>query len=167
MTYSAPQFTTSLRDVAVDEGERVHLEAKVEPAADPSLKVEWFFNGKSIAASSRVNYICQFGYVALEMLGTTLSDAGQYTVELRNEKGKVSSSARLTVRPRKEVEAEVLARQQTLRHTETHVQQQKKVELEPLPSPPEFVKKLQDLSPQAEGSSVHLEAQVRSLGNFN
>jgi titin len=158
--YSAPQFTTSLHDVAVNEGERARLEARVEPAADPSLKVDWYFNGQPITASSRVNYICQFGYVSLEMLGTTMSDAGQYTVELRNESGKVSSSARLTVRPKKELEPEVLARQQTLRHTETHVQQQRKVESEPLPSPPEFVKKLHDLQPQAEGSSVHLEAQV-------
>jgi len=160
--YSAPLFTTPLKDVAVNEGERARFEARVEPAADPSLRVEWLFNGKVVAASSRVNAVCQFGYVSLEMLGTAQTDAGQYTVELKNDAGQAVSAAKLTVRPRKELDSEMLARQQTLRHTETHVQQQRKVESEPLPSPPEFVKKLQDQQGQPEGGNVHLEAQVRT-----
>ncbi len=41
----------ALRDVAVAEGEQAHFEAKVGPVGDPSMVVEWYFNGTLIAAS--------------------------------------------------------------------------------------------------------------------
>jgi hypothetical protein len=44
----------ALRDVAVAEGERAHFEAKVGPVGDPSMVVEWYFNGTLIAASKAV-----------------------------------------------------------------------------------------------------------------
>jgi hypothetical protein len=49
--YPAPQLLTPLRDVVVAEGERAHFEAKVGPVGDPSMVVEWYFNGTLIAAS--------------------------------------------------------------------------------------------------------------------
>ena len=49
--YSAPQFLTPLRDLTVNEGEKAHFDAKVGPVGDPSMKVEWFFNGQLITAS--------------------------------------------------------------------------------------------------------------------
>ncbi len=42
---------TPLRDVTVNEGERARFEAKISPVGDPSMRVEWFFNGTSVAAS--------------------------------------------------------------------------------------------------------------------
>lgn len=30
------------------EGERVHIECRVEPVGDPTLTLEWFFNGKPL-----------------------------------------------------------------------------------------------------------------------
>ncbi len=187
MKFGAPTVLTPLRDVTVNEGERARFEAKISPVGDPSMRVEWFFNGKSVAASmhqsvpvqvhlhtllekkftcvcstlgSRVNYINQFGYVALEMLGTATHDVGEYTCELKNAAGAARTSARLTVNARRELESEMAARQQTLKHTETHREQQKVAEKEPLPSPPKFVRQLQDAPAAAEGVSVHLEAQV-------
>jgi hypothetical protein len=49
--YPAPTFMTPLRDLSIVEGEKVHFDAKVAPVGDPSMKVEWFCNGKAIAAS--------------------------------------------------------------------------------------------------------------------
>jgi hypothetical protein len=49
--YPAPSFLTPLRDLSITEGEKVHFDAKVAPVGDPSMKVEWFCNGKSITAS--------------------------------------------------------------------------------------------------------------------
>jgi len=40
-----------LRDLSIVEGEKVHFDAKVAPVGDPTMKVEWFCNGKAIAAS--------------------------------------------------------------------------------------------------------------------
>ena len=49
--YSAPVFSTPLKDVTVNEGERSHFEAKVGPVGDPSMTVEWYCNGNLISAS--------------------------------------------------------------------------------------------------------------------
>ena len=49
--YAAPSFLTPLRDLAINEGEKAHFEANVGPVGDPSMKVEWFFNGQLITAS--------------------------------------------------------------------------------------------------------------------
>ena len=49
--FGAPSFLTPLRDQAINEGERIHFEAKISPLGDPSMKVEWYFNGAAIPAS--------------------------------------------------------------------------------------------------------------------
>ena len=46
-----PSNVHGLRDVRVNEGERAHFEAKVGPVGDPSMVVEWYYNGNIITAS--------------------------------------------------------------------------------------------------------------------
>lgn len=42
----APVFTSHLQNQdRLSEGQHVHLEAQVEPRADPNLRIEWFKNG--------------------------------------------------------------------------------------------------------------------------
>ena len=44
-----PQFGRPLKNVEhVPEGRSVHLEATLIPVNDPTMKVEWFYNGKPI-----------------------------------------------------------------------------------------------------------------------
>lgn len=33
------------------EGSRVHFEARIEPVGDPTMRVDWFLNGRPLAAS--------------------------------------------------------------------------------------------------------------------
>ena len=49
--YAAPTFLTPLNNLVIHEGEKVRFDAKVAPVGDPSLKVEWFFNGQTVTAS--------------------------------------------------------------------------------------------------------------------
>lgn len=49
--YPAPTFMTPLRDLNIVEGEKAHFDAKVAPVGDPTMRVEWFYNGKAISAS--------------------------------------------------------------------------------------------------------------------
>lgn len=49
--YPPPQFIVPLRDVQQQEGGKVHYEARIEPVGDPTMRVEWFLNGKMIVAS--------------------------------------------------------------------------------------------------------------------
>ena len=55
--FGAPSFLTPLRDQNINEGERIHFEAKISPLGDPSMKVEWYFNGAPIPASKKVKKI--------------------------------------------------------------------------------------------------------------
>lgn len=46
---SKPIFVTPLSDPPpASEGKNIHLECKLEPMGDPTMRVEWFFNGKPI-----------------------------------------------------------------------------------------------------------------------
>lgn len=37
------------------EGGKVHFEARIEPVGDPTMVVEWFLNGKPLAASKFID----------------------------------------------------------------------------------------------------------------
>jgi hypothetical protein len=49
--YPPPQFIIPLRDVSQIEGGRVHFEARIEPVGDPTMRVDWFVNGRPLEAS--------------------------------------------------------------------------------------------------------------------
>ena len=59
--FGAPSFLTPLRDQTINEGERIHFEAKISPLGDPSMKVEWYFNGAPIPASKGKNFATGWG----------------------------------------------------------------------------------------------------------
>lgn len=157
---------TPLKDLTIWEGERARFEAKITPVGDPSMTVEWYMNGTPVTASSRINTICQFGYVALDMLNAALRDGGEYTCEVRTNSGVVHSTGRLTVQAKRDRDAEAAARAESLRHTDMKMRQTTvRVESEPLPDKPKFVRGLVDLRDKPEGSTVHLEAQVNPISD--
>lgn len=48
-----PNFGRALRNQdKLVEGQAVHMEATLTPVNDPTMKVEWFFNGKPIPSGS-------------------------------------------------------------------------------------------------------------------
>ena len=49
--YPAPVFMTPLNNLVVTEGEKVRFDAKIAPAGDPNMKVEWYHNGQLVTAS--------------------------------------------------------------------------------------------------------------------
>lgn len=49
--YPPPHFIVPLSDVTQIENGHIHFEGRIEPVGDPSMKVNWFYNGKSIPAS--------------------------------------------------------------------------------------------------------------------
>ena len=139
-------------------GERSHFEAKVGPAGDPSIVVEWYHNGQLIPASSRINTACQFGFVSLDMLRTEVADAGDYTCLVKSDSGSDKSSCVLTVNTRREVESEMHSSSlKTVQ--ESQVQQVVQVQEEVVPAP-KFTRHLQNMGERMEGSSIKLEAQV-------
>ena len=94
------------------------------------------------------------------MLNSALTDSGEYVCVLKNDAGSTQSACTLSVQAKKDMESEF--RSQSLRQVET-VQQTSQVQQvveEVLPSRPEFVKTLEASVEKAEGTNVHLEAQV-------
>ncbi len=109
-----------------------------------------------------MNTAFQFGFVALDIINSTVNDQGEYTCEVVSASGSAHSTAKLVVQTKREVEPDY-SRSEMMRQVEMkqQFQQQTVVEAkEPPPQKPEFVKHLQDQSDMSEGANVHLEAQV-------
>ena len=53
-----PNFTKPLRDVEVAEGKNVHLEARLLPTGDSTMKLEWTVDGRPLKSgkSSILNF---------------------------------------------------------------------------------------------------------------
>lgn len=103
--YEAPVFILPLKDLSLTEGQRAYFEAKVNPAADPNMRVEWFIDGKPLAASSRATVTYRFGYISLLLIGVIREDSGVYTCRVSNEAGYADSSAQVLVGPRASIES--------------------------------------------------------------
>ena len=79
------------------EGSNVHLEAQVNPVSDHTMTIDWFKDGKSITASSRIATLYSFGYVSLNITGLRVEDAGTYVCVARNASGEAMTQAQIGV----------------------------------------------------------------------
>ena len=95
--YDPPVFLTPLKDVTTVEGSRAHFEAKVHPVGDPTMRLDFYFNGKSLSASSRANITYRFGFIALDLLSLVVEDSGVFTCVVSSATGSAESSATLNV----------------------------------------------------------------------
>lgn len=49
-----PRFITELKNQdQLYEGAPAHFDCRVEPVGDPSMRIEWFFNGRPLDLGSR------------------------------------------------------------------------------------------------------------------
>lgn len=70
----------------------MHLEGRIEPVHDPSLRVEWYHDGKALQSAARFHTTFDFGYVALDITGVYPEDSGEYTCRAFNHLGEATSS---------------------------------------------------------------------------
>lgn len=80
---------------------KIHFEARIEPVGDPSMRVDWFINGRPLPASSRATTTFKFGFISLDLLSIVLHDSGEYTVRVTNNSGSAESTALLSVQGEK------------------------------------------------------------------
>ena len=78
-----PEFLSPLEDLVLAENSLAHFETRLTPINDPSMKVEWFHNGKQLSAGSRIKTINDFGFVILEVANVMTRDSGNYTCKVR------------------------------------------------------------------------------------
>jgi titin len=94
-TYEEPVFISHLNNVECIEGDNVHFECNVEPSKDPTMKIEWFLNGKPLPYGSRYKSTYDFGYVALDLNHAYEEDSGIITVKATNSKGSAQTTGTL------------------------------------------------------------------------
>ena len=95
---TAPKFVAQLQGKnQLLEGQNAHLECRIDPYPDATLKVEWFHNGKPLPFGNRWRTTYDFGFAALDILGCYASDSGRYTIKATNILGTAESSVDIKI----------------------------------------------------------------------
>lgn len=169
-----PQFIRPLRDLGeFEEGKNAHFEAQLTPVNDPTMRVEWYKDGRPITASSRITAIFNFGYVSLNIMHLRAEDAGSYTVRAVNRLGEAISTSTIHVKTRSQVTADLgIPEQQRyiekVEELEQYQQSQQRRYVQEVPEPtgpPIFKNPIQDQLDVQEGSHAHFEARLEPIGD--
>lgn len=164
----APVFTTSMKNIEIKEGQRAHFESRIIPVSDENLVVEWFKDGQPVLVGSRINEICSFGYVALDVLQATPADSGTYSIRARNALGEAVTSATLSVQPRRAIISDSICQSslQNLQYLESRHQQKAEYVDEMVQCAPMFTVPVRDAR-TVETRNVHFEARLIPVGDPN
>ena len=162
-----PQFVEQLpRLPDLNEGEKLRLEAQVEPRGDPNMKVEWYVNGKPVSNGSRTRTTFDFGFCSLDVNDIQVRDAGEYTIVATNSLGTSESKTFLKVIGRGGIvsDPQYAASLDKIRDLESYengpgyipdnIQEDRPT------APPTFTEPLQPVPELHEGQSIHLECTI-------
>ncbi|XP_023947919.2 titin [Bicyclus anynana] len=173
-TSQKPQFIRPLQDLGeLQEGRNAHFEAQLTPVSDPTMRVEWYKDGKPITASSRITAIFNFGYVSLNIMHLRAEDAGSYTVRAVNRLGEAISTAAIRVALRSTVTSDLGIPEQRryiekTEQLEAYQQQQHQKYYQEAPEStqrPEFKTPIKDQINVKEGGFAHFEARLEPVGD--
>ncbi len=168
----APRFTVPIANMSdLKEGENAHFEARLIPTDDPTLTIDWYWNGKALKAGSRIRTFCDFGFVILEISPVYPEDSGEYTCKARNGLGEAVTTATLKCSGRRNIimdsqlpkgmegamdkiaDLEGLSRRRIMDQPS-----------EDADAPPEFLSPLEDLM-LAENSLAHFETRLTPIND--
>lgn len=168
-TFQAPVFTTGLQNVEKEEGQNIHLSARLIPVGDPAMVVEWFKDGKALSSGSRINYVNDFGCVMLDISNLRSDDQGYYECKAKNLLGEAVTTSTIKVaakgslildsqHPEGMKKITALEMNKVRRQVSEGGQQFER---------PVFTHPLSGTSQVAEGENVHLECRVVPVGDSN
>lgn len=166
----APQFTRPLHNIETVEGTNIHLECRLQPVGDPTMRVEWFVNGYPIKTGHRFRPAYEFDYVALDLLGVYAVDSGVYTCQARNQLGEAVTSCSVRVIAKKDLILETqnqggLEKIQMLEDSTRHRRSEYTDEI--INVKPRFVTKPKDLQNMREGKHAHFECKLEPVTDTN
>lgn len=165
---SKPYFTAPLSDPQpVQEGRNIHLECKLEPVNDPTMKVEWFQNGRPITVGSRFRTYYDFGFVALDIIHASTMDVGEYTVRATNQLGSAHTSACVRVIGQRDVVTET-QNEMSLEHIQfledgSRYRRETSEDVS-IVQAPTFTRPLHNIE-TIEGTNVHLECRLQPVSD--
>uniref|UniRef100_T1GPM1 Ig-like domain-containing protein n=1 Tax=Megaselia scalaris TaxID=36166 RepID=T1GPM1_MEGSC len=169
-----PNFIRPLRDLgSFEEGKNVHFEAQLTPVNDPSMRVEWYKDGRPITASSRITAIFNFGYVSLNIMHLRAEDAGSYTVRAVNKMGEAISTSNIQVVSKSQVTGDLgipeqqryIEKVEQLEHYQKAQHQKYTQEIPESRQAPEFKTQIQNQIDLREGGYAHFEARLEPIGD--
>lgn len=169
-----PHFIRPLQELGeLAEGRNAHFEAQLTPVSDPTMRVEWYKDGRAITASSRITSIFNFGYVSLNIMHLRAEDAGSYTVRAVNKLGEAVSTANIRVAARSTVTEDLGIPEQRryiekTEQLEAYQQQQHQKYYQEVPEStqrPEFKTPIKDQLNIKEGGFAHFEARLEPVGD--
>lgn len=166
----APQFTRSLHNIETVEGTNVHMECRLQPVGDPSMKVDWFVNGVPVKTGHRFRPAYDFDYVALDLLSVYPEDSGVYTCQARNQLGEAVTSCSVKVIAKKDLlfETQHPAGLEKIQYLEDS-SRYKRTEFvdEQVTVKPRFVTKPKNLENMTEGKHAHFECKIEPVTDPN
>lgn len=167
-----PEFVTTPSDLTLSENSLAHFECRLIPVNDPSMRVEWFHNGKPLWAGSRIKTINDFGFVILEVAGVYQRDSGLYTCKATNRHGEATVSCKLQVRGRQGIimEPQLPSNFRTGTESIQKLEEQlyKKDEIiseEETPNPPKFTVEIKDNIDVPECGPIHFDCKVEPIND--
>ena len=96
--FEKPAFLAPLTGTAeLQEGQHAHMECRVVPVGDPSMRFEWYRNGEQLQTGARFQATQDFGFVTLDVASCIDTDSGVYMVKAVNQAGEATSSFVLKV----------------------------------------------------------------------
>lgn len=160
-----PRFLDRLSDIKIKENELVHLESRLVPIGDATMKVEWFIDGKPFTTGSRFRTISDFGYVVLEIIEAYARDSGVYECRASNQFGQDSITCRVNIEAAKTI---ITDTQLPLEYTENIQILEERItrpyvrpqESEIILPKPTFTGKIESVINKNESESIHLECRV-------
>merc|ERR1711874_524117 len=144
------EFLSPLADQMLAENSLAHFETRLTPINDPSMKVEWFHNGKILSAGSRIKTINDFGFVILEVANVLTRDSGNYTCKAANKHGEATISCNGT--------------DSINRLEESRWRREEMVTEEFEGQPPKFITKPHNVD-VIEGQPAHYDCRVEPIGD--
>merc|ERR1712223_191263 len=167
-----PEFLSTIADLLLAENSLAHFETRLTPINDPSMKVEWFHNGKQLSAGSRIKTINDFGFVILEVASVMTRDSGNYTCKAVNKHGEASVACNVQVKGKQSIitdpqlprsfktGTDSINRLEENKYRRDHEFMSDEVDARP----PVFISKIKDVT-CAEGQPAHFDCRVEPIGD--
>lgn len=166
----APQFTRPLHNIESLEGTNIHLECRLQPVGDPTMRVEWFVNGVPVKTGHRFRPAYEFDYVALDLLGCYAVDSGVYTCQARNQLGEAVTSCSVRIIAKKDLilESQYPAGLEKIQYLEDSSRYRKTEHVDEIINiKPRFITKPKNLEKMHEGQHAHFECKLEPVTDTN
>ena len=166
-----PEFLSTLEDITLPENSLAHFETRLIPLNDPSMRVEWYHNGKQLSAGSRIKTINDFGFVILEVANVLTRDSGNYTCKASNKHGETSISCNVQVKGKKNIDMDpqlprsFRSGNDAINRLEEHRLRREEMVVEDSEGmPPKFITQIKDVT-VVEGQPAHFDCRVEPVGD--